>query len=312
MSTSKQIPKLSGIKKWIPLEEAARHLSILFDEKINVADVLQFSLEKQLTISVIFVNGVYATPCKFISYSDALFTVYKTYEQCLEKIAEHIPANDITAVIEKYTKEHPSESSLSFLPMAENSLFNFNDGFAIRSDDNLVSLFDSVYDLPLLAGERIVVERMFHELTGGPEVNLVNIDGSLVGDMEGDLFRIEERFNKEYLDKHKKDLPYNHPDNFFPAFELPDDSVIVVRPKALAKFIGKASQDGKSGDTLPQKTRTTWLRLITSLSLELKHNPKDKGMIDVITAITQRHGLDVSRSTIAKILREIKQEVDLP
>jgi len=73
--------------------------------------------------------------------------------------------------------------------------------------------------------------------------------------------------------------------------------------KETPRFLG-----GKDDEEIQPKTRTTWLRLLAATFLEAGYDPREKGMIDAVTAMTERHGLAIPRSTIAKILKEIKDE----
>jgi hypothetical protein len=70
--------------------------------------------------------------------------------------------------------------------------------------------------------------------------------------------------------------------------------------------------DGKKEDDIHPKTRTTWLRLIATLCLAAKYDPRTKGMDRALAELTQSYGLDVSHSHIAEILKEIRDKVDLP
>ena len=48
--------KLLRLKKWLTLEDSAKHLSILIDDEVSIADIFQFCLEGLLTVSVYFPN----------------------------------------------------------------------------------------------------------------------------------------------------------------------------------------------------------------------------------------------------------------
>jgi hypothetical protein len=48
--------KLLNLKQWLTVADAARHLSILFEEEVTEADVLRLALDEQLVLSVHFVN----------------------------------------------------------------------------------------------------------------------------------------------------------------------------------------------------------------------------------------------------------------
>ncbi len=48
--------KLFNLKKWVTLDDAAKRLSMTFNEEVKVKDLLQFGLNGHLTLSVDFPN----------------------------------------------------------------------------------------------------------------------------------------------------------------------------------------------------------------------------------------------------------------
>ncbi len=71
--SKKQSPiksKLFQLKEWLTVPEAARHLSIIFDEDVSEADVLRLSLDGHLKLSVNFVNYAQARRGKVVPYED--------------------------------------------------------------------------------------------------------------------------------------------------------------------------------------------------------------------------------------------------
>ena len=60
------------------------------------------------------------------------------------------------------------------------------------------------------------------------------------------------------------------------------------------------------------KTRNVWRKLIAAFCLEAGFNPREKGVVDAITKMTEKHGLAIPRATIAKVIKEIKEQEILP
>ncbi len=58
--------KLYDLKKWLTLEETARHLSNVFEEEVTEADVLRLALDGQLKISILMFESANAYPAKEI------------------------------------------------------------------------------------------------------------------------------------------------------------------------------------------------------------------------------------------------------
>ena len=71
--------KLFKLKKWLTVPETARHLSIVFGEEVSEADVLRFTLDRHLKLSVNFVNhakGMFGNvvPLSEVRTAPGLFT----------------------------------------------------------------------------------------------------------------------------------------------------------------------------------------------------------------------------------------------
>ena len=72
MSNDKPLKsKLFKLKKWLKIPEAAKHLSVMFDEEVTEADVLMLGLDRHLKLSVNFVNHTRAKRgAKFLSFEE--------------------------------------------------------------------------------------------------------------------------------------------------------------------------------------------------------------------------------------------------
>ncbi|MDP4835523.1 MAG: hypothetical protein NWS01_00025, partial [Burkholderiales bacterium] len=59
-------------------------------------------------------------------------------------------------------------------------------------DENVVTI-EGVWDLAMLGGDRIDVESDLHRLIGGPEVSMVNLDGTFLNREDGVWALLQER-----------------------------------------------------------------------------------------------------------------------
>lgn len=66
--------KLLDLKKQVPLTQAAKYLARVLEEEVTESDILSFGLSGKLQISVFFVNGVNAHPCKLVPKTAPLLT----------------------------------------------------------------------------------------------------------------------------------------------------------------------------------------------------------------------------------------------
>ena len=67
----RHMSKLINLKKWVTIRDAARHLSILFGEDVNEADILRLGLDGKLVLSVNFVNHAKAQKQKIVPIFEA-------------------------------------------------------------------------------------------------------------------------------------------------------------------------------------------------------------------------------------------------
>ncbi len=62
--------KLSQLKKWLTLEDAAKYLSLTFNEAVETKDLLQLALEGELTLSVLFPDQTMAVRFEHNKFPD--------------------------------------------------------------------------------------------------------------------------------------------------------------------------------------------------------------------------------------------------
>ena len=210
--------KLFKLKEWLTLEEAARHLSILFAEAVTVADVLRLGLDRHLTLSVDFVNHAQAELGRVLPFKD------------VPKMKMPPMRRDGTPGLEEWT---------------------FPDGVCIEkvdkvTDDTLFVHFeketmtiDGIWDIEMLGAERIDIENRFQSLTSGPAVQLINMDGTFVSRANGTWASLQDQFEDEIVeDSAGKESRIKG--SYYPANGLPKDSALIVRTDALRSFEKKA------------------------------------------------------------------------
>ena len=217
--------KLFKFKDWVTLPDAAKHLSGVCDEEVTEADTLQFALEGHLKLSVNFVNNV-------IVARKILF---------------------------------PICSGTDLVRNRDERLISFG---------GEVKTISGVWDLPMDGGERLDVEHEYQRLTGGPAVTRKQSMAFVKG-TSGEIWQLQERFGyaehdadlkahrdelkqlvtrksidlekgKELMMRYYKQmepfrvrvalLPESEYCYYYPAKNLPQDSILVVRTEALREF----------------------------------------------------------------------------
>lgn len=63
--------KLLKLKDWVTIPEAARHLSVQFDEEVTEADILRFALDRRLKLSVNFTTHAIAEHGTIVPLAEA-------------------------------------------------------------------------------------------------------------------------------------------------------------------------------------------------------------------------------------------------
>lgn len=303
--------KLLKLKTWLTLDEAARHLSLMFGEAVSKADVLRLALDGRLTLSVNFINGAEARCGPMIESEEIQWT--------------ELPGPDGGTI------RVPDGVMLS-------------DGSAIRLDNEVVSL-RGVYDLPMLGNERHDVEHLYQQLTDGPAVTLQGLDGPFV--VAGDVFcQLQESFDdnefqagsaergrkleafieREGLnDDEAEDLRRKHKadreqfkrqrakrpasEGYYPAGGLPQDAVFVVRTAELAELLAAAGKPERAKQDIGTRERDTLLKLLIGMAVAgYKYSPDESRSHTPVEIASDLQGLGISMTddTIRKWLKEAR------
>jgi hypothetical protein len=322
------LKKLFTLKKWLTLQEAARHLAIVFGEEVCEADVLRLALDGHLKLSVNFVNHARACKVNVRPIEEA------EYEDFLFELPPEI----------SIPEEHKGK------PIRVMKGINLDNKRVLDFGKDVMWL-DGVYDLAMLGNERIDVEHQYQMLTNGPSVTLQGLNGAFVTGDAHTMYQLLESYdNNEYqagsngrlreleqeillknikpekvqelLAKHKEDRKTflakakelrdagRDSENYYPAGGLPDGCVMVVRTDALREFEQTINADSAPVDK-PLKTteRITLLTIIAALCDYSAIDPKTRGAARQIAGMTEELGAPVTDETIRKVLVQIPNAV---
>lgn len=275
--------KLLGLKQWLTLEDAARHLAILFGEDVTEVDVLRLALDGHLTLSVNFVNHARG------------------------RCGPVVPIQDAKTQVKFYPK---GENETEFVYWTE--------GLVIGDDkvleyDKLPVAIDGVWDLTMAGAERLDVEHRYQELTGGPAVTLECLGGPIVCRDDGTYCQIMTHFSSnEFANPKILKKPHDHPNNFFPAHGLPADSVLVVRTSSLHAFEARISEPSqKVQKPIERRERNTLLLIVAALCKLAKVDvTKASAAATTIENETVRMGARVAARTIENHLKLIPEALE--
>jgi len=208
--------KLFKLKQWLTIKEAAKHLSNEYAEPVNEADVLKLGLDRHLTLSVNFINGVPAKKGKIVPSNEAI--TYK-YENILDLFGEYNISDSLKGKIhqaaKKVIKDYPNNIYSKFEAIAseydvtkehvmEIAELNFIAGVdignneVIEIDNAWPTIIDGIWDLPMTGGERLGVSEHYHmKAFGIEEIEKINIDGVFVSGKNNIIYQIQEYFEDD-------------------------------------------------------------------------------------------------------------------
>ncbi len=149
--------KLFSLKKWLTLDEAARHLTIVLGEDVCLADVLRLVLDRHLKLSVYFVNRPVAKRGHVVPIEEAEYI--------------EIPQD--------WRGMFPSLSDFDEKTVHLMKGLNIDDKSVLQLKDEIIHL-DGLYDLPMLGSESLDIEHLYQNITNGPDVELTCLDGTFL------------------------------------------------------------------------------------------------------------------------------------
>lgn len=313
--------KLFNLKQWLTVEDAAKHLSIVFGEDVSVADVFRLAIDCELTLSVNFVNGAHGRPGVLVPINEA------TYKEVV------FPG--------------PNKEPLRLYGGPKIST-NGVESHVLVLEKRVVSL-RGVWDLPMIGGERIVVEDWYQQLTHGPEATDVPMDGAFVRAVDGQLCQLQDdQDDNEYftgstasleriknhiktkklagieaeklLNQHKEDRKNfleerktrPQTESYYPGGGLPDDAVFVVRSDALRDLENAVNgEPEKKEKQIENKERRTLLTIIAALAKKANINIDSPGKAAAyIQGLTDDLGAHVSKRAIEEHLKKIPDALE--
>lgn len=247
--------KIFKLKEWMTVPAAAKHLSQILEDEINASDVLQLALDGHIKLSVNFPNGAKARLGKITPYKEV-------------PVLELPPIGEGAAT--HYLNGYPLEQYRSTDEINEETPF-------ICFDKEVVSI-EGTWDMAMMGNERIDVEFALYQMIDGPEVTMVNIDGTFLNRPDGTWASLQDKFDDKVVKDHdgKEKILKG---GYFPSGGIGDDCLMVVRTSELVGLQDR--MNGKSEEKpIGSRERSTYLNIIGVL-LE-KYVKKDEPLINEI------------------------------
>lgn len=281
-----EVSKVFKLKEWVTVPDAAKRLSITFGESVSESDVFRFALDGHLRLSVHLVNGAYARPCRVIDTSK-------------------IEWEEVPDLMGPGTVRVPKKGRIIQI-----------DNLFLQTQES-ISRLSGVWELPLKGGERVDVEHAYQVLENGPEVTAISLEGVLVSNDEAGIFELQDRIDQRKIAfdiysqrTFAKEL---NPANFHPSGALPDDSVFVVRTKALVDFeLAQIDESSKSEKPLGTTERNQLLKMVLGMAIDsYGHDPtalKNEATAQIVDDLA-KIGISITSDTVRKYLKEAASTV---
>lgn len=247
--------KLLKLKEWVTVPEAAQHLSQMLSETVSETDILQMALVGHIKLSVNFPNTAKAKLGRVIPYKDVPLVKFPGLD-----------GREIT-----HAEGYPLDDSTDFFDWTEDTPFiHFG---------KKISRIDGVWDLAMRGNEKIDIEFELQQIIGGPEVTMINIDGTFLNRQDGVWAFLQDQFPDE-VKIDEKGNKRKKPGGYYPAGGLGHDCIKVVRTSELIDFQKRMLGQQDQGEQLSDRERTTLLNTIGALLEQL--DQKDAATIDAI------------------------------
>lgn len=279
--------RLFKLKEWLTIPDAARHLSGVCGEPVTEADVLRLGLDKHLTLSAQIVNGAPAKIGKVVPLEQARTTIFpgdasKLADGAMPHLSR-LPRLTAGSDMQELDAEILAGINSGALIHAITDISIDADQY-LQLEDALTSV-SGVWDLPMIGAETLDVEHRYQQLTAGPEVKGIHLNGTFLTRPDGEWAQLLQRIDvpemRSMLADAKKKIvldgvtsvlridravgrPFDQPDTWFPAGGLPEDCVLVVRTAALREFEALIDDKPAMQKTASESTRktNTLLRII--------------------------------------------------
>lgn len=215
-----------SLKTWLPLLDAARHLSKEFRQDVTEADVLRLGLDGHLRLSFNFVNPTPAVLGSITSVETGFAVAFPIWYGGTKTV--RLPPSIADGL--------PSTT--------EDKVFQGDFGIEIQ-------FLKGVWDLLLIQDGPQAVEAVYQEMTGGPEVRAGIGDGVLVASEDGKIARLkielgEVRKRAMAENAHHAMTSPTNIHNYALSHVLPmEDGHVVVRVSVLKEFAARLRGQGE-------------------------------------------------------------------
>ena len=271
--------KLSKVKKWFTVENAAKIASHFLEETVEDSDLLQLTLDGQLPISVYLPNTIKAQSAVEVPKEEAkviailhhpLLTTDKSFSfhlgfhvngqykklvdssarELLEQVLLNqfnIPSNEKAkldeTIAEILAHEHKIEVSISFV-----CILNPENNNIIQTQVGPLDRLQGTYRFPMIGSNRLdIKDAMLRKFKHPYGVTDVTLDGNWVISPNGTWFQLADFDWRDEIDELDTPIPQG----------LPEDALFVYERDALMKFLSSIDETEETPPSVITKDLAT-------------------------------------------------------
>lgn len=267
--------KLSKLKNWFTVKDAAKLATHLLEESVKVSDLLQLSVDGVLPISVYFPNTVKALPADEVHCSEAtviailhhpLLTPGNSLGFAIEDKYENIIAASEKELLEQFLLSHEElqkdEKShmqeLIELVLAHEQRINVSVNFVgveVPETENFVQArtstlehLEGTYKFPMVGSNSLdMKDEMLKKFKHPFKVTDITLDGNWVVSPNGDWFQLADFDWISKTEKSSTPIPQG----------LPKDSIFVYEREELMNFLSSLDDTQKTNSRVVTKDLAT-------------------------------------------------------
>lgn len=234
--------KLFKFKPWLAVPDAARHLSVIFEEEVREEDLFRLALDGKLTLSVVFPDAPLGVLFEPVTDDEIEF--------------HDLPSLNGEGIVRVPTRAITLAPSGSWLQKQE-KIFPLED--------------DWPYDLAMIGGEVADVRHEYWLRVGGEREQTTSLDGTFVRDA-----------NRFICLQAKLPGEKGEPASYYPLGGLPENGMLVVTPASLNRLAALVNEPAMAVSEKPLATRerTNLLNIVGAL-LEL-NGTKEAAIISTL------------------------------
>ncbi len=297
------ISKLSKLKRWLSLDEAAKTMSTLLGEQVDIKDLYRFAIDGHLTLSINFLND---TPVRKVSLIRAEDIRYKTITPKHKNFSKNMRVNVPVGVRYQISKE-----------------------YWIKDESKDWYKVKGVYDLAMVGAEQYEISQLLYPES---EVKIPIISGFYV--KNGDQIYKLQALHKPSV-SHDQQAPVQSKNEV--EGDEDDSAHISLKPRVLQQAVSASSlwdheyelviktgevtrfiqsledepipssQDEKS---LSPRERGTLLTIIGAFCNHMDIDPLDKGSTSPIEKMLELNGTPMKFDTIKRHLDQVPDAVE--